>query len=126
MNRLSNKELVQELMRDPEFKKEYDALGPEFELIEKMLMARNEAGLTQAQVAKKMRTTTSVIGRLETSIIGGKTHSPSISTLDRYARALGCHLKIDFVPDRKGKVRAVKRKPLKTVQSKREDGKASA
>lgn len=123
MNRLSNRELVQELMHDPEFKKEYDALGPEFELIEKMLMARNEAGLTQAQVAKKMRTTTSVVGRLETSIIGGKTHSPSISTLDRYARALGCHLKIDFVPNRKARA---KRKPLKTVRSKREDGKASA
>ena len=109
MNRLSNKDLIKELMDDDEFKKEYDALGPQFELIEKMLIARNKAGLTQAEVAKKMRTTRSVVGRLETSIIGNQAHSPSIKTLERYARALGYRLKIDFVPN-KIKTRTVKRK----------------
>jgi transcriptional regulator with XRE-family HTH domain len=110
MNRLSNRDLIKELMGDDEFKKEYDALGQEFELIEKMLIARNKAGLTQAEVAKKMRTTRSVVGRLETSIIGNQAHSPSIKTLERYASALGYRLKIDFIPN-KVKTRTIKRRP---------------
>jgi transcriptional regulator with XRE-family HTH domain len=100
MKRLNNRELVKELMRDPKFKVEYDALAPEFELLEKMLRARVAAGLSQNQVAKKMRTTTSVVGRLETA--GGKKHhSPSLRSLERYAKALGCRLKIDFIPTSK-------------------------
>ena len=82
-------------MKDPKFKAEYDALAPEFDLLEKMLKARAAAGLSQAQIAKKMHTTTSVIGRLETA--GGKKHhSPSLRTLERYAAAVGCKIQIDF------------------------------
>lgn len=99
-SRLSNLEFIKELMKDPQFKAEYDALAPEFELLDKMLSARTTAGLTQAQVAKKMRTTTSAIGRLETAG-GRKHHSPSLRTLQRYAKALGYKLKIDFVPNKK-------------------------
>ena len=61
-----------------------------------MLRARTAAGLSQNQVAKKMRTTTSVVGRLETAG-GKKRHSPSIRSLKRYAQALGCRLEIDFI-----------------------------
>jgi transcriptional regulator with XRE-family HTH domain len=122
MNRLSNRDLIKELMGDDKFKKEYDALGPEFELIEKMLIARNKAGLTQAEVAKKMRTTRSVVGRLETSIIGSQAHSPSIKTLERYAHALGYRLKIDLIPNKVVKKRTVKRRPLKADEPKRARG----
>lgn len=97
MKRIDSQILFKKLMKDPDFKSEYDALAPEFELLEKMLKARAATGLSQAAVAKKMHTTTSVIGRLETA--GGKKHhSPSLRTLERYAEALGCKLKIDFVP----------------------------
>ncbi len=96
MKKLSNREFIQKLMKDPKFKAEYEALTPEFELLEKMLKARLAAGLTQAQIAKKMHTTTSVIGRLETAG-GNKRHSPSLRTLERYAAAAGCKIKIDFV-----------------------------
>jgi len=97
MKRLSNKAFIKRLMKDPKFKAEYNDLGQEFELLEKMLKARTKAGLSQADVAKKMHTTTSVIGRLE-SAGGSKHHSPSIRTLERYAAALGYKLKIDFIP----------------------------
>ncbi len=94
--RLSNKRFINTLMKDEKFKAEYDALAPEFELLEKMLQARTKSGLSQGEVAKKMHTTTSVVGRLETA--GGKKHhSPSLRTLQRYASAIGCKLKIDFV-----------------------------
>ena len=100
MKRLENKEFIRELMKDKKFKAEYEKSSPEFELLEKMLRARATAGLTQTQVAKKMKTTTSVIGRLETAG-GKKRHSPSLQTLERYAKAIGCKLKIDFIPSKK-------------------------
>jgi len=100
MRRLRNKDFIKKLMKNPKFKTEYDAVSVEFDLLEKMLKARTIAGLSQAEVAKKMHTSTSVIGRLET-MGSKKRHSPSLRTLERYATALGCKLKIDFVPKAK-------------------------
>jgi transcriptional regulator with XRE-family HTH domain len=99
MKKLSNKEFIKKAMKNPKFKAEYNALAPEFELLEKMLKARDSAGLTQAQIAKKMHTTASVVGRLETAG-GKKQHSPSLRTLERYAAAVGCTMKIDFIPQK--------------------------
>ena len=77
-------------------KKAYEALDEEFNLLDEMLNARLGAGKTQIQVAKAMKTTTSVIGRLETG--GGKHHhSPTVETLRKYASALNCGLQIKFV-----------------------------
>lgn len=98
--RLSNKRFVAHLMKNPKFKAEYDALESEFGLLEKMLKARSDAGLSQEDVAKGMKTTTSVVGRLE-SAGGKKQHSPSIRTLQRYATACGCKLKIEFIRERR-------------------------
>lgn len=95
MKNLSNKAFIQKAMKDPKFKAEYDALAPEYEWLEKMLAARAAAGLSQAQVAKKMHTTTSAIGRLETAG-GKKQHSPSLRTIERYAAAVGCRVQINF------------------------------
>jgi transcriptional regulator with XRE-family HTH domain len=81
-------------------KSAFDALEEEFNLLEEMIKARLEAGKTQDQVAKAMKTTTSVVGRLETG--GGKNHhSPTIETLRKYARALDCGLQIKFVKQTK-------------------------
>lgn len=77
-------------------KKTYDSLKDEFDLLEIMLEARLKAGKTQMDVAKKMKTTTSVVGRLETG--GGKyQHSPTLETLRNYAQAVNCNLEIKFV-----------------------------
>jgi len=77
-------------------KKEYDALSEEFNLLKIMLNARLKAGKTQNDVARVMKTTTSVVGRLETG--GGMhKHSPTIESLRRYAKAVNCDLEVKFV-----------------------------
>lgn len=80
----------------PGVKTEYEALGPEFELLRQLLNARNNAGLSQAQVAERMGTHAPAITRLESALSSGK-HSPSVNTLKRYAHAVGCELQIKFV-----------------------------
>ncbi|SAL26234.1 XRE family transcriptional regulator [Caballeronia peredens] len=84
------------MLADPEFKAAYDALGPKYEALDALLRARKEAGLTQAQVAERMKTTASAVARLEGSLISGK-HSPSLDTLHKYAVACGKTLRIEFV-----------------------------
>ena len=63
-----------------------------------MLTARKRAGLTQADVAEKMGTKAPAIARLETSFSQKSPHSPSLSTLRKYAEAVGCRLEIHFKP----------------------------
>jgi transcriptional regulator with XRE-family HTH domain len=75
---------------------EYEALGPEFELLRQMLGARTKAGLSQADVAARMGTQAPAITRLESALSSGK-HSPSLDTLKRYAEAVGCELQVRFV-----------------------------
>ena len=77
--------------RDPDYQVAYDELGPEFELARSLLDARLRAGLTQTQLAERMKTTQSVVARLE----GGRVH-PSTRTLQKIAQATGTHLRIHF------------------------------
>ncbi len=93
----THEEMISKWMEDSEFKKEYDALEPEFTLFDELLKARNNAGLTQAEVAKRMGTKTPAIARLESGG-GSKKHSPSLATLLKYAKAVDCGLEIKFVP----------------------------
>ena len=58
-----------------------------------MLQARSRAGLTQDAVAERMGTTKSAVSRLESA---GK-HAPSLSTLKRYADAVGCEIQVKLV-----------------------------
>ncbi len=97
-------EIKKAALHRAEVKAEYEALGPEFELLHQMLGARTKAGLSQADVAKRMGTQAPAVTRLESALSSGK-HSPSIATLKRYAGAVGCELQIRFV---KGKVRSNK------------------
>jgi DNA-binding XRE family transcriptional regulator len=76
------------------FQEAYDALALEYQIARELVAARARAGLTQDAVAKRMGTTKSSISRLESA---GK-HTPSVGTLERYARAVGCELKIELVP----------------------------
>jgi transcriptional regulator with XRE-family HTH domain len=90
-------EMVADWMKDPKFKGEYDALEEEFNLFDAALKARKRAGLTQAEIAIRMGTKAPAVARMEAGG-GSKRHSPSIATLRRYADAVGCKLKIEFVP----------------------------
>ncbi|RKT98877.1 transcriptional regulator [Burkholderia sp. Nafp2/4-1b] len=83
------------MFSDPEFCQAYDALEEEYTALNALLEARRQAGLTQAQVADKMGTTPSAISRLEASLSSEK-HSPSFSTLRKYAAACGKKLVISF------------------------------
>jgi len=76
------------------FRQAYDALEIEYALAHEMLSARTRAGLTQEAVADRMGTTKSAVSRLE----GAGKHAPSMTSLQKYAEAVGCTLKIEFIP----------------------------
>ena len=87
-------------MKDPAYRKEYEALEDEFALIAAVAKARARAGLSQVQLAKRMKTTQSAIARLES----GRA-KPSTRTLQRFAEATGHRLKITFEPVETGRKR---------------------
>jgi predicted transcriptional regulator len=84
-------------LRRPAVRAAYDELGDEFGFLDEVLKARAQAGLTQAEVAERVGTTQSAIARLES---GARKHSPSIATLQRYARALGYRVQIKLIKAR--------------------------
>ncbi|WP_408602483.1 helix-turn-helix domain-containing protein [Paraburkholderia guartelaensis] len=85
------------VLADPEARAEYDRLNrEEFALLDQMLAARHQAGLSQAQVAERMGTKAPAVTRLERALASGE-HSPSIDTLRKYAHACGKTLKISIV-----------------------------
>jgi ribosome-binding protein aMBF1 (putative translation factor) len=89
-------EMVAKWLQDPAFKAEYDFLEEEFSLFDALVKARKAAGLSQAEVAQRMGTKAPAIARMESS--GGKGKpSPSLKTLRRYAKAIGCKLEIHLV-----------------------------
>jgi ribosome-binding protein aMBF1 (putative translation factor) len=92
----SYKQLRERLLADPEVREEYDRLNrEEFALLDQMLSARREAGLSQAQVAERMGTKAPAVTRLERALASGE-HSPSIDTLRKYAAACGKRLVISI------------------------------
>jgi transcriptional regulator with XRE-family HTH domain len=87
------KDLKRQLLKDPAVRREYDALEEEFALALAVAKARARVGLSQAQLAKRMRTTQSTVARLESG-----RGRPSTRTLSRFAKATGHRLKISFEP----------------------------
>jgi ribosome-binding protein aMBF1 (putative translation factor) len=85
--------LKSRLLGDPAVKAEYDALAPEFEIAATLIEARRRAGLSQAEVARRMGTTQSVVARLESG-----RFLPSAASLSRHAAATGSRLHIELLP----------------------------
>lgn len=83
-----------EQKKDPEFKKEYDALEPEFAIVQAMIDARKKSGLTQKELADKTGIAQGDISKLENG-----SANPSLRTLRRLASGMGMRLKLEFVPD---------------------------
>ncbi len=96
---MKHSELKERALKNKKVNAIYEALEPEFSLLRELLKARQKAGISQAEIAKLMGTKAPAITRLESSLGSGK-HSPSISTLKKYANALGCHLEIKLVANR--------------------------
>lgn len=80
-------------MKEPKYRKAFEALEEEFVLASAVIDARNRAGLTQQELARGMGTTQPVVARLES----GRTR-PSMRTLERVAKATGSRVLIRFEP----------------------------
>lgn len=78
-------------LKNPKIRAEYERLQPEFALINEVLRARSEKGITQKDLAEKVGTKQSVISRLE----AGRAN-PSVAFLKKLAQALNSHLEIRF------------------------------
>lgn len=81
-------------VKDKDYRRAYEELRPEFDIARAVIEARVRAGLTQEQLARRMKTTQSVIARLESGRV-----RPSTQTLERLAAATGTRLKISFEPE---------------------------
>ena len=87
------KEYLEEQLKDPEFRAEYEALEPEFAIIQAMIDARKNSGLTQMELSKRTGIAQGDISKLENG-----SGNPSLRTLQRLAMAMDMKLKIEFLP----------------------------
>lgn len=89
-----HEKFIEKALKRKGFGEAYAALADEYALARELLAARSRAGLTQEEVAESMGTTKSAVSRLEA--VG--RHSPSVTTLKKYARAVGCEIEIRLIP----------------------------
>ena len=94
---ITHDEMIAEWLQDHEFRSEYEALAEEFAFFDELLRARQRAGLTQAEVAQRMGSKPAMVASLETSGRFQKS-SPTLTTLQKYAKAVGCRLEIKLKP----------------------------
>ncbi len=83
-------EHIAENMKDPDFRKAWHDLDPEFELLESFIKAREKAGITQAELAKRIGTKQPALSRLET----GRFTKATLETLKKIADALDMKLTV--------------------------------
>lgn len=81
-----------EALQDPEVKKEYDALQPEYDIIQAMIDARISQNMTQKELAEKTGITQADISRIENGM-----RNPSLSMMKKMANGLGMQLKLEFI-----------------------------
>ena len=86
------KDFLNEQLKDENLKKEYDALEPEFTIIQAMIDARKDSGMTQKELSEKTGINQADISKLENG-----TANPSLKTLQRLADGMGMVLKLEFV-----------------------------
>ena len=86
---ISFEEIKEELLRDEEFRAEYERLRPRYEAIEQIIRARKEQNITQAELARRVGTQKSNISRLESG-----NYNPSLDFLIKVSESLGRKLSI--------------------------------
>lgn len=94
---LTHKELKSRALARGDVRAEFDKLEEEFAFLDEFLKARAAAGMSQAEIADRMGTTQSAVARLES---GRGKHSPSLTTLRKYARALGYRVDLRLVKEK--------------------------
>lgn len=85
-------DFLAEQMKNDDFRREYEALEPEFTIMQAMIDARNAEGLTQKELSKRSGIAQGDISKLENG-----NANPSIRTLQRLAAAMGKTLRIEFL-----------------------------
>ena len=93
VNNMKFDDYLQEQLKDPEFKKEWDDIQPEMDVIRAMIDARIEQNLTQKELAARTGIDQADISKLENG-----TRNPSLKLLKKLASGLGMQLKIEFIP----------------------------
>lgn len=86
-------DLKKQLLKDPELKAEYDALEPEYDIINAMIEARKGLNMTQKDLSEATGITQADISRIENG-----TRNPSLEMVKRLAAGMGMQLKLEFVP----------------------------
>lgn len=86
-------DFLKEQLKDPELKKEWDALQPEMTIIQAIIDARRNSGLTQKELSKRTGIAQGDISKLENG-----NANPSLLTLKRLAEGMGMLLRIEFLP----------------------------
>ena len=84
---------LQEQLMNPDFKKEYEALQPERAIIQAIIDARQNAGLTQKELSERTGIAQGDISKLERG-----NANPSLRTLQRLASGMGMTVKLEFIP----------------------------
>lgn len=87
------KDFLEEQLKDPEFKTEWEALQPERAIMQAMIDARKRSGLTQKQLSEKTGIAQADISKMETG-----NGNPSLRTLQRLAAGMGMRIKLEFLP----------------------------
>lgn len=88
---ISFEEMKADLLKDEEFKTEYDKLQPRYEAIEQIIKARKDQNITQTELAKRVGTQKSNISRLESG-----NYNPSLDFLVKVAESLGKKVSIQI------------------------------
>ena len=93
---MSNKfdDFLEEQLRDPEIREEYEALQPEHAVIQAMIDARVRSGMTQKELSDKTGIAQGDISKIERG-----NANPSLRTLQRLARGMKITLRLEFVPE---------------------------
>ena len=94
----SYKDYKEKILQNPEVRAEYDALAPEYDIIQAMIDARLSQNMTQKELSERTGITQADISRIENG-----TRNPSLAMLKRLAEGLGMQLKLEFVPSPMGK-----------------------
>ena len=86
-------EALNEQLKDETFKKEYEALEPEYEIISSLIDARKSNNVTQKQLSEATGIAQSDISKIENG-----SANPTLKLLQRLAEGLNMSLKVEFVP----------------------------
>lgn len=83
----------QKALQNPDVKAEYDAMQPEYDIIQAMIDARLKQNMTQKDLSAKTGITQADISRIENG-----TRNPSLNMVKKIAQGLGMQLKLEFIP----------------------------